>query len=278
MLFIVAGHETIATALTYALYALGHHRQVQQRVAAEVAELGTGPATADDIPRLGCTVQVLREAMRLCPPTAALGRMIMRDIAVDGYRVEAGTLALCRSSPCTTTRICGPTRSPSTPTGSPPQDLRPAGGGIICPSALGRVAAWAITSPCRKRRWRWQALSATWSFGRYRETSHHGTADRHSSGSRACVGQTPRSRRIVVLTQGIQTSVTRNHYFPLRFEVVGWDLWLPFFSDAEGSAGVEPLTLEKSIGTKRWQQRFHRLACKRARQQKALRAIAIEIE
>jgi cytochrome P450 len=32
--------------------------------------------------------------MRLCPPTAALGRMVMRDIAVDGYRVEAGTLAL----------------------------------------------------------------------------------------------------------------------------------------------------------------------------------------
>ena len=94
VLFIVAGHETIATALTYTLYALGHHRHAQQRMAAEVAELGAGPATADDIPRLGYTVQVLREAMRLCPPTAALGRMVMRDIAIDGYRVQAGTLAL----------------------------------------------------------------------------------------------------------------------------------------------------------------------------------------
>ena len=94
VLFIVAGHETIATTLTYALYAVGHHRQAQQRVAVEVAELGTGPVTATDIPRLGYTVQVLREAMRLCPPTAALGRMVMRDIAVDGYRVQAGTLAL----------------------------------------------------------------------------------------------------------------------------------------------------------------------------------------
>jgi cytochrome P450 len=94
VLFIVAGHETIATALTYALYAVGHHRRTQQRVAAEVAELGAGPATANDIPRLGYSVQVLREAMRLCPPTAALGRMVMRDIAIDGYRVQAGTLAL----------------------------------------------------------------------------------------------------------------------------------------------------------------------------------------
>jgi cytochrome P450 len=94
VLFIVAGHETIATALTYALYAVGHHPQAQQRVAVEVAELSAGPVTAHDIPRLGYTVQVLQEAMRLCPPTAALGRMVMQDIAIDGYRVQAGTLAL----------------------------------------------------------------------------------------------------------------------------------------------------------------------------------------
>jgi cytochrome P450 len=94
VLFIVAGHETIATALTYALYSVGHHLNEQQRAADEIAQLGTSPATADDIPQLGYTVQVLREAMRLCPPTAALGRMVMRDIAVDGYRVQAGTLAL----------------------------------------------------------------------------------------------------------------------------------------------------------------------------------------
>ncbi len=93
VLFIVAGHETIATTLTYALYAVGKHGQVQQRVAAEATEL-TGPITADDIPRLRYTVQVLQEALRLCPPTAALGRMILQDIAIDGYRVQAGTLAL----------------------------------------------------------------------------------------------------------------------------------------------------------------------------------------
>jgi cytochrome P450 len=94
VLFIVAGHETIATTLTYSLYAVGHHQHTQQRVAAEVADLGAGPLTAEGISRLSYTVQVLKEAMRLCPPTAALGRMVMRDIAVDGYRVEAGTLAL----------------------------------------------------------------------------------------------------------------------------------------------------------------------------------------
>jgi cytochrome P450 len=94
VLFVVAGHETIATALTYALFALGHRPDLQRRVAAEADELGEGPLTAEDVPRLGYTVQVLEEAMRLCPPTAMLGRMVMQDIAVDGYRVEAGTFAL----------------------------------------------------------------------------------------------------------------------------------------------------------------------------------------
>lgn len=94
VLFVVAGHETIATALTYALFALGHHPDLQRHVAAEAEELGEGPLTAKDLPRLGYTVQVLQEALRLCPPTAVLGRMVMQDIAVDGYRVEAGTFAL----------------------------------------------------------------------------------------------------------------------------------------------------------------------------------------
>jgi len=35
---------------------------------------------------------VLHEAMRLCPPAAAIGRLATQDIIVDGYRVEAGTM------------------------------------------------------------------------------------------------------------------------------------------------------------------------------------------
>jgi cytochrome P450 len=35
---------------------------------------------------------VLHEALRLCPPGAANGRLVMQDIEVDGYRVKAGSL------------------------------------------------------------------------------------------------------------------------------------------------------------------------------------------
>jgi cytochrome P450 len=44
------------------------------------------------VSRLTYTVQVLNEALRLCPPAAGVARLATRDIAVDGYRVEAGSL------------------------------------------------------------------------------------------------------------------------------------------------------------------------------------------
>jgi cytochrome P450 len=92
LIFMLAGHDTTATALTYALWALGHHRDVQDRVAAEVAAIGNRELTPEDVPRLGYTIQVLHEALRLCPPAAGIGRLALRDIAVDGYRIQAGTL------------------------------------------------------------------------------------------------------------------------------------------------------------------------------------------
>src|SRR5262249_2976344 len=43
---------------------------------------------------LGLTVRVLHEALRLCPPASGTLRAPTRDIVVDGYRVEAKTIAL----------------------------------------------------------------------------------------------------------------------------------------------------------------------------------------
>jgi cytochrome P450 len=91
LIFMLAGHDTTATALTYALWVLGHHLDAQDRVAAEVAKIGDREMTPEDVPRLEYTVQVLREALRLCPPAAGVGRLAGRDLVVDGYRVETGT-------------------------------------------------------------------------------------------------------------------------------------------------------------------------------------------
>jgi cytochrome P450 len=92
IIFLFAGHDTTATTLTYALWALGRHPDLQERVRAEVAELGDRQLSPDDVPRLGFTMHVLEEALRMCPPGPTGTRMATRDVAVGGFRVEAGTM------------------------------------------------------------------------------------------------------------------------------------------------------------------------------------------
>ncbi len=94
VLFILAGHDTTSTTLTYSLWALGHHPAIQDQVFDEVSALGDRPLTPDDVPRLGHTVRVLHEALRLCPPGAGTPRLLNKDLAVDGYRLKAGTVAV----------------------------------------------------------------------------------------------------------------------------------------------------------------------------------------
>lgn len=94
VLFMLAGHDTTSTTLTYSLWALGHHPAIQDRVFDEVSALGDRPLTPDDVPRLGHTVRVLHEALRLCPPGAGTPRLLKKDVVVDGYRLEAGTMAV----------------------------------------------------------------------------------------------------------------------------------------------------------------------------------------
>ena len=91
VIFLLAGHDTTSTTLSYAMWALGHHSEIQDRVRAEVASLGQRRLTPADVPQLRYTVAVLHEALRLCPPAPVVTRTATADIDVAGYRVEAGT-------------------------------------------------------------------------------------------------------------------------------------------------------------------------------------------
>jgi len=76
--FIVAGHETTALALSWALFLLAHDPAAQARARAEArAALGSRPAaTAADLRAAPFVEQVLDEAMRLYPPVAFLARNV----------------------------------------------------------------------------------------------------------------------------------------------------------------------------------------------------------
>ena len=134
VLFLLAGHDTTSTALTYALWALGRRPDLQQRVAAEAGALGDRPLTHEDMPRLRYTVQVLHEALRLCPPAPAVGRMVIADIEVDGYRLPAGTFAVVAIYALHRDPPCGTIRCASTRTGSARSAPRPVTAGNTCRS------------------------------------------------------------------------------------------------------------------------------------------------
>ncbi|KGN29807.1 hypothetical protein N802_10380 [Knoellia sinensis KCTC 19936] len=92
LVFLLAGHETTSTALTYALHLLGRHTDIQERVRAEVTEvLGDRTPTAADAAALTYTTACLKEAMRLYPSAPIIGRLATEDTEVSGVHVPKGT-------------------------------------------------------------------------------------------------------------------------------------------------------------------------------------------
>jgi cytochrome P450 len=95
--FFIAGHATIASALTWTWYLLSTHPEAWRRLRAEVDEvLGGRPPAVADLPRLGWTTMVVQETMRLYPPIYLILRRATADDEVGGYRIPAGAnIALC---------------------------------------------------------------------------------------------------------------------------------------------------------------------------------------
>jgi cytochrome P450 len=85
-----AGHDTTASALTWACYLLAQHQEVQERARAEAA--GVGSPSAEDLARLAYTRMVLEETIRLYPPGWSFGRKALRDDQIGGYDIPAGSL------------------------------------------------------------------------------------------------------------------------------------------------------------------------------------------
>lgn len=94
LIFLLAGHETTATALAFALHLLARHPEEQRRVRDEVDQALGGPGgrepTADDMEALPYLTMVLKEAMRLYPSAPVIGRRAVAEAEIDGVRIPAG--------------------------------------------------------------------------------------------------------------------------------------------------------------------------------------------
>jgi len=95
MTFILAGHDTVATSLTWSWYLLSQHPREADKLREEVDAIAPDrPLTAADLPRLRQATCVFQETMRLYPAIWTIGRTAIADVVLDGYRIPGGCQVL----------------------------------------------------------------------------------------------------------------------------------------------------------------------------------------
>ncbi|HEY0700304.1 MAG TPA: cytochrome P450, partial [Micromonospora sp.] len=88
----IGGYETTSNGVTWLLYQVARHPEVQRRLHAEIDEvLGDRTPTFDDLARLTYTRMVVDETLRLNSPAFQTMRRAIRDDVVGGYHIPAGT-------------------------------------------------------------------------------------------------------------------------------------------------------------------------------------------
>lgn len=91
--FLIAGHETTATALTWAVYLLTQHPQMQQRLRDEVSTLPSD-ISASDIDKLIYLHAFCSEVLRFYPPVPVTVREACRDTTILSTPVPKGTIIM----------------------------------------------------------------------------------------------------------------------------------------------------------------------------------------
>lgn len=97
--FLAAGHETTASALTWACYLLSLHQDVQRRLREEIRARipsASSPITWNVLESLPLLNGVCQEVLRLYPTVPTTIREAVRDTTVAGTRIPKGThILLC---------------------------------------------------------------------------------------------------------------------------------------------------------------------------------------
>ena len=85
--FLLAGYETTANTLAYAVHLLANNPKVEARMLSEIDAL----MDVDDLAQYEYVEAVVNETLRLCPPVAETARIANNDTIVGGKHIPAGT-------------------------------------------------------------------------------------------------------------------------------------------------------------------------------------------
>ncbi|MEX2518196.1 MAG: cytochrome P450 [Paracoccaceae bacterium] len=91
--FFLAGHETSASALTWAFFILSQTPDHLDRIREEVARvIGDGPVRFEHLRALPHTRNVFKEVLRLYPPVSFITRIALKDDKILDEEIPAGSL------------------------------------------------------------------------------------------------------------------------------------------------------------------------------------------
>uniref|UniRef100_H2YYR7 Uncharacterized protein n=1 Tax=Ciona savignyi TaxID=51511 RepID=H2YYR7_CIOSA len=91
--FMFEGHDTTAAAMTWAIYALGRHPEIQQKVHEELDSV-FGAITNAQLQKLSYLERVIKESLRMFPSVPMFARVLSEDCKLGGYSVPKGTQAI----------------------------------------------------------------------------------------------------------------------------------------------------------------------------------------
>jgi len=95
LILFTGGSDTTANALSWALYLLARHPDVETRLHAEAAAvLGDRAAALEDLGRLPYARQVITETLRLYPPVSMVTRVVTADTELGGHRLPARSVVV----------------------------------------------------------------------------------------------------------------------------------------------------------------------------------------
>ncbi|XP_032965879.1 cytochrome P450 3A12-like isoform X1 [Rhinolophus ferrumequinum] len=96
IVFIFAGYETTSTALSFLMYILATHPEVQQKLQEEIDTTfpNKAPPTYDALVQMEYLDMVLNETLRLFPILGRIERVCKKDVEIKGVLIPKGTVVM----------------------------------------------------------------------------------------------------------------------------------------------------------------------------------------
>lgn len=82
--FLFAGHGTITSALSFVLFYIAKHQEVQQNIYEEIIGQSEDKITVSALNNLKYIELVIKETFRMTPPVAFVGRRLKNEITIEG--------------------------------------------------------------------------------------------------------------------------------------------------------------------------------------------------